>query len=284
MQKFGGAFFVSPYKQAVTMKILFIGAGKMATALAAGIVKHNIHPASELLAVDVFAPAREAFTKTTGIQCVENAADYVQKAETILLAVKPQVAPEAVAALPPLREGTLVISICAGIPLAKLSAWFHTEKIIRVMPNTPLMVGKGASCFALGAQADAACAKIAETILGSLGIARQVTEDQLDAVTALSGSGPAYFFEMVKALADAGVHAGLSPELSLELTVQTLAGSAEMLCRKLGTPDELRDAVTSKKGTTAAGLDVMAAANFRKLMDDVVDAARRRSIELGQGK
>ena len=284
MQKFGGAFFVSPYKQAVTMKILFIGAGKMATALAAGIVKHNIHPASELLAVDVFAPAREAFTKTTGIQCVENVADYVQRAETILLAVKPQVAPEAVAALPPLREGTLVISICAGIPLAKLSSWFHTEKIIRVMPNTPLMVGKGASCFALGAQADATCAKIAETILGSLGIARQVTEDQLDAVTALSGSGPAYFFEMVKALADAGVNAGLSPELSLELTVQTLAGSAEMLCRKLGTPDELRDAVTSKKGTTAAGLDVMAAANFRKLMDDVVDAARRRSIELGQGK
>ena len=266
------------------MKILFIGAGKMATALAAGIVKHNIHPASELLAVDVFAPAREAFTKTTGIQCVENVADYVQRAETILLAVKPQVAPEAVAALPPLREGTLVISICAGIPLAKLSSWFHTEKIIRVMPNTPLMVGKGASCFALGAQADATCAKIAETILGSLGIARQVTEDQLDAVTALSGSGPAYFFEMVKALADAGVNAGLSPELSLELTVQTLAGSAEMLCRKLGTPDELRDAVTSKKGTTAAGLDVMAAANFRKLMDDVVDAARRRSIELGQGK
>ncbi|MBR6074430.1 MAG: pyrroline-5-carboxylate reductase, partial [Victivallales bacterium] len=225
------------------MKILFIGAGKMATALAAGIVKHNIHSASELLAVDVFAPAREAFTKTTGIQCVENAADYVKEAETILLAVKPQVAPEAVAALPPLREGTLVISICAGIPLAKLSSWFHTEKIIRVMPNTPLMVGKGASCFALGAQADAACAKIAETILGSLGIARQVTEDQLDAVTALSGSGPAYFFEMVKAMADAGVHAGLSPELSLELTVQTLAGSAEMLCRKLGTPDELRDAV-----------------------------------------
>ena len=266
------------------MKILFIGAGKMATALAAGIVKHNIHPASELLAVDVFAPAREAFTKTTGIQCVENAADYVKEAETILLAVKPQVAPEAVAALPPLREGTLVISICAGIPLAKLSSWFHTEKIIRVMPNTPLMVGKGASCFALGVQADAACAKIAETILGSLGIARQVTEDQLDAVTALSGSGPAYFFEMVKAMADAGVHAGLSPELSLELTVQTLAGSAEMLCRKLGTPDELHDAVTSKKGTTAAGLDVMAAANFRKLMDDVVDAARRRSIELGQGK
>ena len=264
------------------MKILFIGAGKMATALAAGIVKHNIHPASELLAVDVYAPAREAFTKTTGIQCVENAADHVKEAETILLAVKPQVAPEAVAALPPLREGTLVISICAGIPLAKLSSWFHTEKIIRVMPNTPLMVGKGASCFAAGPQATAEDAAFAKRLLGTAGIAFQVAEGQLDAVTGLSGSGPAYVFELAKAMALAGENVGLAPEMSLELTIQTIAGAAEMLARKLGTPDSLRDAVTSPNGTTAAGLAVMKEADFRKIISDTVLAATRRSTELGK--
>ena len=146
------------------------------------------------------------------------------------------------------------------------------------------MVGCGASCYALGKAAGKADADLAARILGSLGIARQVDEAQLDAVTGLSGSGPAYFFEMVKAMTEAGKNVGLSEELSLELSIQTMAGAAEMLKRGMGSPDELRNAVTSPNGTTAAGLEVMASAEFREMVSRVVKAATDRSVELGKGR
>lgn len=264
------------------MKMLFIGAGKMATALATGIVKNELLPVSDLLACDISATARQAFTAATGARCEAPSQALVTDADVLLLAVKPQLAAAVAAELMPIRPGALVISICAGIGINKLQQWFGTGNIIRVMPNTPLMVGKGASAYALGPDADAAAAALAGRILGSLGLARQVDEALLDAVTALSGSGPAYVFEMAKAMADAGQDAGLPAALSLDLTIQTIAGAAEMLARRLGTPDELRDAVTSPNGTTAAGLAVMAQHEFRAMMRDVVTAARKRSAELGR--
>lgn len=266
------------------MKLYFVGAGKMATALATGIVREGLFPTDELCACDVNELARAAFTEATGIVCEASASAALSEAEVVLLAVKPQVAEAAVKALPPRRDGVLVISICAGLPIGKLSSWFGTEKIVRVMPNTPLMVGRGASCYALGPGADETSAQLAGAILGSLGLAYHVEESQLDAVTALSGSGPAYFFEMIKAMTDAGVKAGLDEDLSLSLSVQTMVGAGEMLSRKLGTPDQLRDAVTSPKGTTAEGLAVMATWRFREMMEEVVAAAKRRSIELGRGE
>ena len=266
------------------MKIYFIGAGKMATALAAGIVRDGLFKADELCACDVNPAARAAFTQATGIRCEASAAQEIQNAETILLAVKPQVAEEAVKALTPLKGNPLVISICAGIPIQKLSGWFGTGKLIRVMPNTPLMVGCGASCFALGPNATEQDSTLAAKILGALGIAFQVSEDKLDAVTGLSGSGPAYFFEMIKAMTEAGKAVGLQEDLSLELSIQTMMGAARMLQAKLGTPDSLRDAVTSPHGTTAAGLEVLKNAGFRELIAAVVKAATDRSVELGQGK
>lgn len=265
------------------MNLLFIGAGKMATALATAIVKNKLLPLENIKAADISPAAREAFNAATGVTVVENAAEWAANADVILLAVKPQVAEAAARALPQLHKGTLIISICAGIPIAKLQSWFNTGKIIRVMPNTPLMVGKGASAFATGPDADDKDADFAMSILGQAGIARRVTENLLDAVTALSGSGPAYIFEMAKAMAMAGEAAGLDPELSLDLTVQTIAGAAEMMARKIDTPDKLRDAVTSPNGTTAAGLAVMAKDDFRKTILDTVIAAKDRSIELGKG-
>lgn len=266
------------------MRIFFVGGGKMATALAAGIVRQGLYRAEELCGCDVSESARAAFTAATGVVC-EADASRCGEAETVLLAVKPQVAESAVASLPALRPGALVISICAGIPLSRLSGWFGgLTNIIRVMPNTPLMVGKGASCYALGSGVSEAGGELAGRLLGSLGMAHRVEESQLDAVTALSGSGPAYFFEMVKALTEAGKAVGLSEELSLELSVQTMVGAGEMLARGLGTPDELRDAVTSPHGTTFEGLEVMRKADFRALMRRVVEAARDRSVELGQGR
>lgn len=263
------------------MNLLLIGGGKMATALTTAIVKNKILPPSCVTAVDVAPAARDAFTRATGVNCVPNAEAFIPDADVLLLAVKPQVAPTAAAALPPLRKNTLVISICAGIPIAKISQWLHTGKVIRVMPNTPLMVGKGASAFATGPDATPEDAKFAQRLLSSAGLARQVSESQLDAVTALSGSGPAYVFELAQALALAGEAVGLDPDLALDLSIQTIAGAAEMLAQHVDTPDRLRDAVTSPNGTTAAGLAVMTHDNFRKTIRDTVIAARNRSIELG---
>ena len=264
------------------MKAIFIGAGKMATALATAIVKSGLIAAADITAADILPQARKAFTDSTGVNCVEDVSALVPSADLLILAVKPQVAEAAVKALPQIPERTLVISICAGVPLAKLASWFGSGRIIRVMPNTPLMVGKGASCFAAGPQATSDDAAFAKKLLGTAGIAFQVAEEQLDAVTGLSGSGPAYVFELAKAMAMAGEDVGLAPEMSLELTIQTIAGAAEMLARKLGTPDSLRDAVTSPNGTTAAGLAVMKAADFRKTISETVIAATRRSTELGK--
>jgi len=264
------------------MKTVFIGAGKMATALATAIVKGGLVDAADITAADILPQARKAFTENTGVNCVEDVSSLIPTAELLVLAVKPQVAEAAVKALPKVSPKTLVISICAGVTLTRLASWFGHGRIVRVMPNTPLMVGKGASCFAAGPQVTEADAAFAKQLLGAAGIAFQVAEEQLDAVTGLSGSGPAYVFELAKAMALAGENVGLAPEMSLELTIQTIAGAAEMLSRKLGTPDSLRDAVTSPNGTTAAGLAVMREADFRKIISDTVLAATKRSTELGK--
>ena len=264
------------------MRYLFIGSGKMGTALASALVRSGMAVAGDVCAVDPNEQARAAFTSRTGIACVPQADGLLPGADVLVLAVKPQVAQAVVEALPKIGKETLVISICAGIPLAKLTAWFRSGRVIRVMPNTPLMVGKGASAFALGPDAGEADAALAHDLLSKSGIAFQVEESQLDAVTGLSGSGPAYVFEMAKALSMAGEAVGLAPELSLALTLQTIAGAAEMLISKQGSPDELRDAVTSPNGTTYAGLQVMAKYNFRDMMRDTVIAATERSVELGK--
>ncbi|MFA4944533.1 MAG: pyrroline-5-carboxylate reductase [Lentisphaeria bacterium] len=264
------------------MKLLFVGAGKMATAIAGGLVQRQVLPAADLLAADVSPAARQAFTAATGVPCAAEAAPLAAGADAILLAVKPQVAAAAVEALAPAVRGRLVISICAGLGLAKLAGWFGHDRIVRVMPNTPLLVGLGASVFCCGAGVTAADRELVGRIFGTLGLVREQPEAKMDAVTALSGSGPAYVFEMVQGLVDAAVAAGLPAELALELTVQTVAGAAEMLRRRLGAPDELRNAVTSPGGTTAAGLAVFAQAGFRGLLKDVVAAAAARSAELGR--
>jgi pyrroline-5-carboxylate reductase len=264
------------------MNILFIGAGKMATALAGGLVRNKVFPFDNIAACDISAPARESFSAATGLPCQDNPAALAGAADVIILAVKPQVAEAAVLALPPRKEDVLVISICAGISIRKLRSWFGTGRIVRVMPNTPLMVGKGASCYALSSGADESAAKLADQIFSPLGKAWRVAEDWLDAVTAISGSGPAYMFEFIEALRLAGVKLGLPQDLALALAIQTMRGSAEMLEQGLGSPEELRIAVTSPGGTTAAALAVLAQADFRQTVLDMTQAARDRSLELGR--
>ncbi len=264
------------------MNILFVGAGKMATALAGGLARNKVFPTEAIAACDISPAARESFQAATGLPCQETPASLIGAAEVIVLAVKPQTAEIAVRALPPRQKAVIVISICAGINTAKLRSWFGGGRIVRVMPNTPLLVGKGASCYALGPDADKEAAKITEQIFSSLGQVWQVPEDWLDAVTAISGSGPAYMFEFIEALRLAGVKLGLPTELALALAVQTMSGAAEMLRQNLGSPEDLRRAVTSPGGTTAAALAVLEKAAFRQTIEEMARAAQARSLELGR--
>lgn len=265
------------------MKLAFIGGGKMATAMARGLVATDAWPRADLQAADVLPAAREAFTQATGVPCADSAAAIVNAADVLVLAVKPQGAQAAVAPLAAACRGKLVISICAGLKLATLARWFGSDRVVRVMPNTPLTVGQGASVFACAAGVTPADQAVVRRIFGALGVVHELPEELLDAGTALSGSGPAYVFEFIQALAEAGTGLGLPPEVALALATQTVAGAAEMVRQGLGTPDALRDAVTSKGGTTAAALAVLAQREFRGLLREALTAARNRSLELGRG-
>lgn len=265
------------------MKIGFLGAGKMATALAKGLISHNIYAVEDLAATDVSATSRAAFEKTTGIRCTDDPRKLLGGIDTMVLAVKPQHAAEAVAPIANLCGDKLIVSIAAGLALAKLSSWFGHDRIIRVMPNTPAMVGRGAAVYSCGGGVGEADRALAERIFGAVGIVLQMPEEKLDAVTALSGSGPAYVFELVRVLVAGAERIGLDGEDSLLLISQTFAGAAEMLLRKMGTPEELRRAVTSPGGTTEAALKVLNEADFPQLMARMLEKARDRSLELGRG-
>ncbi len=266
------------------MHLAFLGAGKMATAIACGLIQHKVFSPEEMSAVDTFATACDAFTRKTSIRCSPDARACLERADVVLLAIKPQ---DVGGALPELKEqlrGKLLVSIAAGLSIERLSAFTGSQRIIRVMPNTPAMVSRGASVYACGSEATAADRELAGRIFGAIGIAFELPEEKLDAVTGVSGSGPAYVFEFIQALTEGAVAQGLPREVALDLIVQTVAGAAEMLLQKQGTPDELRTAVTSKGGTTAAGLEVLRDGGFRELIGRVVERATERSRELGRGQ
>lgn len=264
------------------MTLAFIGAGKMATAIASGLIDHKVFAPHEIIATDLSDAARQAFSDRTAATCICDNAELVAQADAIVLAVKPQVAAQVLAPLKGEFADKLLISIAAGLSIDSLADWTGASRIIRVMPNTPAMVATGASVFSCAPAVTEADRELTRRIFGAIGIVHEMPEPKLDAVTGLSGSGPAYVFEFIQALVDGGVAAGLDAESAHELVVQTVAGATEMLRQGMGTPDELRAAVTSPGGTTAAGLSVMAEANFRDIMSRVVARATARSIELGQ--
>ncbi|MCK5845436.1 MAG: pyrroline-5-carboxylate reductase [Victivallales bacterium] len=267
------------------MNIAFIGAGKMATAIVKGMLAAGSpFKKHEIIASDVSEESAKLFTYKTGIPCAATPRECVEKADFVLLAVKPQSISDAIAEISGAAAGKPLISIAAGVTLKTLMEGFETDRVIRVMPNTPLMIGEGASVLAASPNATENDKKTALAIFAASGITYELDESLIDAVTAVSGSGPAYFFEMIDAMAEAGTKAGLPAEIAMELTIQTACGAAGMLKAKNGTPHELRDAVTSPGGTTAAALATMEKNNFRGLLNDAVEAAKNRSIELGAAK
>jgi len=263
------------------MKTVFIGAGKMATSIAQGVLNHKVINKTAISAVDISEEARKSFTNTTGIKTYSSPDEILQDAELVILAVKPQYAENAVSNIAEKCKSKLIVSIAAGITLNSLTKWFDNHRIVRTMPNTPLMVGLGASVFAVASGISENDKSIVNSIFQASGIVYEVDEALIDAVTAVSGSGPAYIFEMIDAMTEAGIKCGLPEELALKLTAQTVKGAGEMVLQKLGTPCELRTAVTSPGGTTEAGLKVLSENSFRGLIDNVIQAAMKRSIELG---
>lgn len=273
-----------PRGMPVEHTIAFIGAGNMAGALIRGLIGTGTIPADRIIAADPDQARLNALETELEVGVTGDNAEAVKEATVVVLATKPQVLPQVLPGLAAtIGPDTLVISIAAGISTGMIEGAFPAgSRVIRSMPNTPALVGAGATAIAAGSHATDDDLALAETLFRSVGISVRVPEKQIDAVTGLSGSGPAYVFAMIEALRDAGVREGLPEETALRLASQTVFGAARLLLDEDETPDVLRDRVTSPGGTTRAGLDALAAAGFSDAILGAVRAATRRSVELGK--
>lgn len=267
-------------------KIGVIGGGKMGSALIGGILSRDLIPAGNITVSDVAKERREDLKKTCGVNANEDNKKTVKGADIVILAVKPQNMAEILqetAAVFDMKK--LIISIAAGISTSYIEAYLKKgARVIRVMPNTPAMIGEGATAITSGANATEADIALARYIFEAVGITVSVKEDLMDAVTGLSGSGPAYGFVIIDALAAGGVNMGLSRDVALKLAAQTLLGAAKLCLKGNKHPAELRDMVTSPGGTTIAGLKAMEEGKLRATMMAAVEAATERSKELGKKK
>jgi pyrroline-5-carboxylate reductase len=264
------------------MKLGVIGCGKMGRALVGGILKTGICEAQNVFAYDSYAEAAASMAADLGVIQVGSNAGVVAQSEVVLLCVKPQ---GFAGMLSELGDSTdrLLISIAAGTQIATIEAGTaHRHRVIRVMPNTPALVGKGASAYALGSKANESDAHITETLLNAVGYSCRVEEADLDAVTALSGSGPAYVFLLIESLVAAGIEQGLTPEIAHDLAAHTVSGAAELLLQSGESPGQLRENVTSPNGTTFAALESFRADRFSEIVHRAVTAAADRSRELGK--
>ena len=263
----------------------FLGAGKMATALAKGFIRAGLVPANQIIASDVVETARAAFAQETGARTTASNPEVLKHATVIIVSVKPGQVTDLLKAIRGHFTGKhLLISIAAGIRLVTLEDGLDQgARVIRVMPNTPALVGASATAFALGNTATAEDSQLAQRLFSAVGVAFPVAEPWLDAVTGLSGSGPAYGYLIIEALSDGGVAAGLPRDLATRLAAQTLLGSAKMVLETGLHPGALKDMVTSPGGTTIAGLHELEKGAVRAALMNAVRAAADRSRELGQG-
>ena len=269
---------------AIKSNIGFLGAGKMATALAKGFVRAEIVFPKEIIAGDLYGVARNIFAKETGAKTTASNSDVLKFSNVLILATKPDQVPIALAEIAgAFTKNHLLISIAAGVTLAKLENLLPAgARVIRVMPNTPALVGEAASVFALGKSATVADGELAKKLLSAVGVALQVKESLLDAVTGLSGSGPAYVYQFIEALSDGGVASGLPRDIATKLAAQTVLGAAKMVLETGQHPGALKDQVTSPGGTTIEGLHALEKGKLRATVMSAVRAATEKSKKLGQ--
>jgi pyrroline-5-carboxylate reductase len=264
-------------------RIGFIGAGQMARALASGWVSRRLVEPSAIVAWDPSPAARSQFAEELrGVRWCADNPSVVRQAGVIFLAVKPQSFSEVARDLAGVdTQGKLLVSILAGVTLTALCQELRTGRVVRVMPNTPCLIGRGASAYALGAGATEEDGRLVATLLGAVGAAHCLPEKLLDAVTGLSGSGPAYVYLIIEALSDGGVRMGLPRGVAAALATQTVLGAAEMVAQSGEHPGVLKDRVASPAGTTIAGLQVLERCGVRSALIDAVEAATLRARELG---
>jgi pyrroline-5-carboxylate reductase len=267
------------------MKLGFVGSGKMATALVQGAVSSRAFAREDILICDALPAVAEKLAGLVKATAVAKNEDLAKQVGALVLCVKPLDAIEALRSFRGNVAGKLVISIVAGLPIASLQdAAGSKARIVRVMPNTPALIHRGAAAYSLGKTATPDDAALTEKLFGAVGQIVRVKEELLDVVTGLSGSGPAYIYLVIEALADAGVLMGLPRDLAMKLAAQTVVGAAEMVIQTGRHPAALRDEVTSPGGTTIAGLEALEGAAVRSAFLSAVRAATERARELGAGK
>ena len=265
------------------MNVLFIGGGNMADALIGGLLKGGF-AANQIRAVEIDGAARRRLSDKYRIECAAESRGTVRPGEVVVFAVKPQQMKEAARFAGIKDNANLVISIAAGVTLASLAGWLGGHaKLIRAMPNTPALIGAGVTgLYALPGVSEAE-KKQAETILGAVSATVWIPDEALmDAVTAVSGSGPAYVFWFIEQLAAAGESLGLNQETSRKLAIETVLGSAKLAAQSADSPAALRERVTSKGGTTEAALKAFEEQKLAERFLRAVEAARDRGAELGR--
>lgn len=270
---------------AKTIDIGFIGGGNMAEALVKGLVASG-RDAATIVVAEPDAAKRRALARRYRIGTTTDNADVVRRSRTVVLAVKPQILGDVLDALRPVASRReLFVSIAAGVLLARLEKGLGAgARVVRVMPNTPCLVGKGASVLCAGSHASAADVRLAKSIFAAVGDAHVIDDEKrLHVITALSGSGPAYVYRFAEALVEAATKGGLPKELARSLTYQTIAGAAQMMIETGQDPADLRRAVSSPGGTTLSGLGALDGNGFVDTVKAAVAAAARRSVELGKG-
>jgi pyrroline-5-carboxylate reductase len=262
-------------------RIAFIGAGNMAASLIGGLRAQGM-PATQICASDPGAEQRARIASELGIELHADNAQAAKGADLIVLAVKPQVMKAVCLDLAPhLQANQLIVSIAAGISCASLNAWLGSVALVRCMPNTPALVRQGVSGLFANPQVTASQREQAETLLNAVGMTLWLDDEaQIDAVTAVSGSGPAYFFLLMEAMTAAGVKLGLPANVAAQLSVQTALGAARMAASGEVDAGELRRRVTSPKGTTEAAINTFQAGGFEALVENALNAAAKRSVEL----
>jgi pyrroline-5-carboxylate reductase len=266
----------------IDKKIAFLGGGNMAEALIKGMLSADVAKSRQMVVTDT-SSARLDYLKKYNINPTASNRDAVQQSDIVLLCVKPQVMDAVLAEIAAAADSSkLIISIAAGITISRMEkGLIANPRVIRVMPNTPALVLSGAAGLAKGSSATNEDMALALEIFSAVGRAVVVDEKLLDAVTGLSGSGPAFVFTVIEALSDAGVKVGIPRPLALELAAQTVFGSAKMVLETKEHPAKLRDMVTSPGGTTIAGMHELEKGKLRAVLMNAVEAATKRSRELG---
>lgn len=276
-----------PSREGTAPQLGIIGGGVMAEAIFSRLLAQQLYRPEQVIVSDVSSDRLQVLQQTYGICTTLHNLEVVQGAEVIVLAIKPQILPSIaaeLAALPLDHDSSqrLWLSILAGVPLAKLEAILGEVAIIRVMPNTPALVGAGITALAPNPRVTPPQVAIAETLFKAVGTVLIVPEGWMDAITGLSGSGPAFVAIAIEALTDGGVAAGLPRSVAAQLAVQTVRGTTELMLQKNLHPALLKDQVTSPGGTTIAGVASLEASGFRAALIQAVQTAYRRSQELGQ--